>query len=110
LISLIENTISPTEWQSGGGNSSMREFRQNLSLVVTAPQETHVAIADLLKSLRALQNLQVTIEVRFIQLSDTFFERIGLDFDFNIRDKLNRTTAPPRTQGSPSVKFEIVLV
>ncbi len=103
LISLIESTISPDQWQSGGGNSSMREFRQNLSLVVTAPQETHEAIANLLKSLRALQNLQVTIEVRFIQLSDTFFERIGLDFDFNIRDKLNRSTTPSRQQGSPSV-------
>ena len=103
LISLIESTISPTQWENAGGTSSMREFRQNLSLVVTAPQETHEAIANLLKSLRALQNLQVTIEVRFIQLSDTFFERIGLDFDFNIRDKLNRVTPPSRQQGAPSV-------
>ncbi len=103
LIGLIESTISPDQWQSQGGNSTMREFRQNLSLVVTAPQETHEAIANLLKSLRALQNLQVTIEVRFIQLSDTFFERIGLDFDFNIRDRLNRSTTPSRQQGSPSV-------
>lgn len=103
LIGLIESTISPDQWQTAGGTSSMREFRQNLSLVVTAPQETHEAIANLLKSLRALQNLQVTIEVRFIQLSDTFFERIGLDFDFNIRDKLNRVTPPPRVQGSPRV-------
>ena len=103
LIGLIESTISPTEWQAAGGNSSMREFRQNLSLVVTAPQETHEQIANLLKSLRALQNLQVTIEVRFIQLSDTFFEKIGLDFDFNIRDKLNRNTTPSRQNGAPSV-------
>jgi len=103
LISLIENTITPDGWLNAGGTAQMREFRQNLSLVVTAPQETHEQIANLLKSLRALQNLQVTIEVRFIQLSDTFFERIGLDFDFNIRDKLNRTSNPPRTNGSPSV-------
>jgi len=103
LITLIQSTISPDQWDIAGGSATMREFRQNLSLVVTAPQETHEAIANLLKSLRALQNLQVTIEVRFIQLSDTFFERIGLDFDFNIRDKLNRTNSPPRSQGSPSV-------
>jgi len=31
-----------------------------------------------------MQDLQVTIEVRFITLSDSFFERIGVDFDFNI--------------------------
>ena len=106
LINLIQSTISPLEWQSGGGNSSMLEFRQNLSLVVTAPQETHEAIADLLKSLRSLQNLQVTIEVRFIQLEDTFFERIGVDFDFNINDKLNRL---PRENGSPGQRVAVGL-
>ena len=35
--------------------------------------------------MRRLQDLQVTIEVRFIQLRDDFFERVGVDFDFNIR-------------------------
>jgi general secretion pathway protein D len=40
----------------------------------------------------------VTIEVRFIQLEDTFFERIGIDFDFNINDKLNRL--PRETPGN----------
>lgn len=29
-----------------------------------------------------LQDLQVTVEVRFITLDDSFFERIGIDFDF----------------------------
>jgi general secretion pathway protein D len=33
-----------------------------------------------------MQDLQVTIEVRFITLNDTFFERIGVDFDFDIHD------------------------
>jgi general secretion pathway protein D len=28
----------------------------------------------------------VTIEVRFITLNDRFFERIGIDFDFNVDD------------------------
>jgi general secretion pathway protein D len=100
LRNLIETTINPDQWQAQGGTSQMQEFRQNLSLVVTAPQETHEAIADLLKSLRSLQNLQVTIEVRFIQLEDTFFERIGVDFDFNINDNLNRL---PRENGEQSV-------
>ncbi|MEQ1827019.1 MAG: hypothetical protein ABL921_13775 [Pirellula sp.] len=104
LRNLIETTINPDQWQAAGGTSQMQEFRQNLSLVVTAPQETHEAIADLLKSLRSLQNLQVTIEVRFIQLEDTFFERIGVDFDFNINDKLNRL---PRENGEQSVAVGI---
>jgi len=34
--------------------------------------------------------LQVTIEVRFVTVSDRFFERIGLDFDFNVPGTLGR--------------------
>ncbi len=40
----------------------------------------------MLKQLRKLQDLQVTVEVRFISVSDNFFERIGVDFDFRIDD------------------------
>jgi carbon-monoxide dehydrogenase large subunit len=39
----------------------------------------HDEIADLLQQLRRLQDLQVAIEVRFIRLNDTFFERIGVN-------------------------------
>jgi general secretion pathway protein D len=42
-----------------------------------------------LDQLRRLQDLQVTIEVRFITLSDNFFERMGIDFDFSIDDNVD---------------------
>jgi len=100
LMRLIETTITPDQWTNAGGTSTMNPFRQNLSLIVNAPQETHEQIADLLKSLRALQNLQVTIEVRFIQLQDTFFEKMGVDFDMQIDDHV-RTL--PREDSGPSV-------
>ena len=100
LMMLIENTIAPSEWQNAGGTSTMMPFRQNLSLIVNAPQETHEQIAELLKSLRALQNLQVAIELRFIQLQDTFFEQIGVDFDANFDDKIRRI---PQEDSGPSV-------
>ena len=86
LIELIQNTIQPTTWDENGGNGSVREFPTNLSLVVSQTQDVHDQIRDLLQQLRRLQDLQVTIEVRFIRLSDRFFERIGVDFDFNIED------------------------
>ena len=60
----------------------------NLSLVVSQTQEVHEEIVDLLEQLRRMQDLQVTIEVRFITLSDNFFERIGVDFDFNIAQNI----------------------
>ena len=100
LITLIQQTITPDAWDIGGGTSTMTEFRQNLSLVVSAPQETHEAIADLLKSLRSLGDLQVTIEVKFIQLQDTFFEQIGVDFDVKFDDNVRQL---PRDDQGPSV-------
>src|SRR5690606_17962822 len=72
----------------------------NLSLVISQTQEVHEQISDLLEQLRRLQDLQVTIEVRFITLNDNFFERIGVDFDFNIDD--NVRNLPPDDAG-PSV-------
>ena len=85
LIELITQTVGPTTWNTVGGPGAVMPFQTNLSLVVSQTQEIHEEIADLLDQLRRLQDLQVTIEVRFITLDDAFAERIGVDFDFNIQ-------------------------
>ena len=90
LIELITTTIAPDSWDEVGGPGAIQKFEGNLSLVVSQTQDVHDQIADLLDQLRRLQDLQVTIEVRFIRLSDNFFERIGIDFDFNIEDNTGR--------------------
>jgi general secretion pathway protein D len=90
LIDLITSTIKPTTWDEVGGPGSIAPFETNLSIVVSQTQDVHEEIVDLLEQLRRLQDLQVTIEVRFITLSDRFFERIGVDFDFDIDDKIDR--------------------
>jgi general secretion pathway protein D len=86
LMQLIETTIAPDTWEAVGGPSTMAPYRATLSLVVSTTTDVHEQIGDLLESLRRLQNLQVTIEVRFITLSDTFYERIGIDFDVAFDD------------------------
>ncbi|NDC62783.1 MAG: hypothetical protein EBZ59_02050, partial [Planctomycetia bacterium] len=105
LIDLIQNTVAPQTWNTVGGQGAIQPFETNLSIVVSQTQEVHEEIADLLEQLRRLQDLQVTIEVRFISLNDTFFERIGVDFDFNIQsnvnDPLNMTAVP--TQANTSI-------
>jgi general secretion pathway protein D len=98
LMNLIQQTVDPDLWESG--DATMQAYPGNLSLVISAPQETHEEIQALLEALRALQNVQVTIEVRFITLGDNFFERIGVDFDFRIDD--NVSTLPTDDEG-PSV-------
>ena len=88
LSSLITSTIEPGSWDEIGGQGSVRGHESTLSLVIRATQKTHDEIADLLEQLRRLQDLQVTIEVRQISVSDRFYERIGIDFDWNIQDSI----------------------
>ncbi|MGO8689719.1 MAG: hypothetical protein ACLQLG_08785 [Thermoguttaceae bacterium] len=93
LIDLIHSTVAPQTWDEVGGQGSIAKFETNLSLVISQTQEVHEEIVDLLEQLRRMQDLQVTIEVRFITLSDSFFERIGVDFDFNITQNNTNPTA-----------------
>ncbi len=106
LIELITKTIEPDSWDEVGGQGTIAEFETNLSLVISQTQEIHEKIADLLDQLRRLQDLQVTIEVRFITLDDSFFEQIGIDFDFNIPD--NQANLPLDDSGpSATVGLDI---
>ncbi len=86
LIELIQSTIDPDSWEENGGTGTITEFRNTNSLVIRAPQDVHDQIQDLLTRLRELQDVQIVIETKFISLSDSFFERIGIDFDFKLND------------------------
>ncbi|MDO4558764.1 MAG: hypothetical protein Q4C47_07355, partial [Planctomycetia bacterium] len=94
LIDLIETTVAPDSWSDNGGSGEITEFSMNLSLVINNTDEVHQKVEQLLDQLRKLQDLQVTIEVRFITLNDSFFERIGVDFDFYINDNVSATGVP----------------
>ncbi len=98
LMELITSTVEPDSWDTIGGPGAIEPFPTNLSLVISQTQDVHDQIADLLEQLRRLQDLQVTIEVRFITLQDNWFERIGVDFDFDIDD--NVTTLPRDDSGN----------
>ncbi|MED5447864.1 MAG: hypothetical protein VYA62_06520, partial [Planctomycetota bacterium] len=88
ISGLIQSTIDPGSWDEIGGQGSVRGHESTLSLVIRATQKVHDEIADLLEQLRRLQDLQVTIEVRQISVTDQFYERIGIDFDWNIQDSI----------------------
>lgn len=100
LMELIETTVAPETWEALGGPSTMQPYAQNLSLVISTTSEVHDQIVELLESLRKLQNLQITIEVRFITLADDFAEQIGVDFNVQFDD--NVKTLPDDDSG-PSV-------
>ncbi len=97
LIELIQKTVDPNTWEANAGPGSIAPFETNLSLVVSQTQEVHEKIVELLEQLRRLQDLQVTIEVRFISLSDSFYERVGVDFDVNIKSNADGIVEVTRT-------------
>lgn len=103
LMQLIKDTIQPDSWDDLGGAGTITPFPSNLSLVVSATQQVHEEIRDLLEQLRKSQDLQVTIEVRMITLTDNFFERIGVDFDFEIDDNVDPSVI--QDDSGPSVMF-----
>jgi general secretion pathway protein D len=112
LIDLITTTVQPESWEERGGKAQVASYEGNLSLVISQTQEAHEEIVALLAQLRKLQDLQITIEVRFITLNDNFFERIGVDFDFNINDNGNHSgqtwgrVTNAGTAGSPGTPVE----
>lgn len=108
LVSLISTTVAPDSWAEVGGAASIRQYETTLSLVVRQTQKVHEEIADLLDQLRRLQDLQVTIEVRFVTVSDRFFERIGIDFDFNIQPSVGGPDVD--NTGLPLLPFGSVLI
>lgn len=88
LVDLLTSVVEPDSWQEVGGLGTIRSNETTLSLVIRQTQQVHREISDLLDQLRRLQDLQVTIEVRLVNVSDNFFERIGVDFDFDIQDSI----------------------
>lgn len=91
LIELITSTIRQQDWQDNGGTIGfIKQHDTTLSLVITHDVRGHEEIENLLTQLRKLQDLQVTIEVRFITLNDSFYEQIGVDFDMDINDNIDK--------------------
>ena len=137
IIQLITTSIAPGTWniQDGyghevppaygmgggfggdqGGIDQQRQpgaivpFMLSISLIIKHTAEVHEQVADLLRQLRRLQDLQVSVEVRFITVQDTFFEFIGVDFDFQIQsDTVGKHTylRRSRTRSCRSSRFQV---
>lgn len=117
LIRLIHETIEPKSWDIAGGPGHIDYYPLGMQLVVSADPEIQEQVEQLLRRLRELQELQVTVEVRFITLSEAFFERIGVDFQFQIDDDQTRfdrmvvaqSFAPPGMINEPDHLDKVVV-
>jgi type II secretory pathway component GspD/PulD (secretin) len=76
LVTLIHDRLLPAEFADP--QTSIAE--NNGQLVVMQRPEVHEKIRQLLRSIRETQTLQVLTQVRFIDTTDSFLERIGVSF------------------------------
>jgi general secretion pathway protein D len=79
LIKLIVHTVTPDSWQEKGGKGSIDYFPTTMSLVVHQTCEVHAQIAEMFKTMRQHQDVQVALEVRFVTVCEPTIERIGID-------------------------------
>lgn len=74
-------------FRNGMGNNPIRN--NNLSLVVGQTEDVHRQLANTLDQLRRAQGPQVAVSTPFHTVNDSFYERIGVDFDFSIPGSKN---------------------
>ncbi|MBQ9372380.1 MAG: hypothetical protein IJU03_09330 [Thermoguttaceae bacterium] len=89
LIDLITAVVDPENWEAYG---EPQFFSLNNTLAIRQTEENHEEIRELLEKLRALNDLQVAVEVRFITISDEYFEKIGVNMNLSFRAQ-NGSTA-----------------
>jgi type II secretory pathway component GspD/PulD (secretin) len=98
LIKLIKSTIKPDSWSDLDGPGTIDFYPLGFALVINQTPDVIEQVESLLQALRRLQDLEVAIEIRLVSLSESFYERIGIDFSMNI--KTNTSSVEPNlTQG-----------
>ncbi len=86
LMRMIRSLVRPNTWDGpAGGPGKIEYYDIGHAMVVNQTADVIREIDDLLRSLRQLQDLAVAVEIRIISLSETWFERMGVDFSMNIK-------------------------
>ena len=80
IIYLIQESVDPESWFAGDGGASIRIFASR-RLVITQTLDNHRKIETLINDLRKTLDQQVAIEARFLTVTESFLEDIGIDLD-----------------------------
>jgi Flp pilus assembly secretin CpaC len=99
LKDLITNTVDPKSWNKNGGPGNINYYPLGMALVVSATEDIQEQIQDLLQALRKLQDLEVAIEMRLVSVSESFYERIGVNFQVNVPTNNNPSTVQTLLSG-----------
>jgi type II secretory pathway component GspD/PulD (secretin) len=83
ITTLIEDTVGGPDQQWGAGaSSSLRELNGNL--IVRTTSENHREVEQVLAQLRDIRAVQISVQARFLMVSDEFLEDMAVDFDVQI--------------------------
>jgi hypothetical protein len=69
LIRLILQHVAPESWRDQGGRGTIQYYPLGLALVVTQSAANQRRVAELLESLRKLQDVEVAVEIRMVTVS-----------------------------------------
>ena len=75
LMELVRSSVSPATWEEGGNINN-----QGKNLIIHAPPAVQNQVAEFLDDLRAFSGIVITIEARFLEVSDMFLRDVGVDF------------------------------
>ena len=101
IINLIQTNVDYEGWQDNGGTTG-RIQQLNGNLIITNTARNHREVANLLRQLREIRELQINVEARFLEVAQDFFEQIGFDLDiyFNAQnDQYDATLFQERAFG-----------
>ena len=92
VVELITNVSPADTWQEEGtGEGTITVW--GTRLVVNQTSENHTKIRDMLDQIRETRPVQISVEPRFIFVTDNVLEDIGIDLDFYLNPQ-GRWTGP----------------
>lgn len=82
LRELIERQVRSTEpWESMGGRATLDFYERSGLMLVSQTADGHQNLQNLLEQLRRERAIMISIEARFVTVSDAFLNDITVDFD-----------------------------
>ena len=72
--------MASSSWSCAGGRGTITTVPTSFSLVIEQTASVHQEISELFEQLRRLQDVQVTLETKFLGLPQRMFEQIGSEF------------------------------
>jgi len=100
IVTIIQTNVDFDGWQENGGDTG-RIQTLNDNLIITNTARNHRQISSLLRKLREIRSIQISVESRFLTVDQNFFERIGFDLDivFNAMNQQFDNILGPQING-----------